>query len=423
MTSRERVLSTLRFQPTDRGVVDFGGHRSSGIAAIAYAQLKKYLGISSGSIYVYDMVQQLAIVEPEILDLFGADVVELGRGFGQLAGDWQDWVLPDGTPCKIPAYLNVEQKGADWYLKGPDGTALGVQRKGCLYFEQCYYPLENRSIRDVELKAELSAALGNNMWGGTPTPGSHFPLDEVGLAKLREGAARLRGSTDRAIIALFGGNLFELPQWTFRMDSYLMQLGMEPDAIQSLSESLCELHLQRLERWLPAIKDYVDVILFGDDLGGQRGPLLSPTMYRRFFKPYHARMWNRVKEIAPHLLTNLHCCGGVEPLLEDMIEAGLDSINPVQITCSQMDAGHLRKQFGGRLGFWGGGCDTRSVLPKGTPEEVRSHVLGQLREFVPRNADGTFPGGFIFQQVHNIMADVPPENIVAMFRAVNEFCS
>jgi len=418
MNSRERVAASLRYQPTDRIAVDFGGHRSSGIAAIAYAGLKKHLGITSGDIYVYDMVQQLAIVENEVLDLLGADTIELGRGFCRNDSDWQDWELPDGTPCKIPSFLNATKKDGDWFLFAPDGTALGVQRKGCLYFEQCHFPFENRSIKDVDLPKELAWGVGHNVWGGVATPGCEFPLDDAGLEKLTHGAAKLRKSTDRAIVALFGGNMFELPQWLFKMDSYFMQMGVDPDGVIALSEQLCELHLQRLERWLPAVKDSVDVVLFGDDLGSQRGPLMSPAMYRRYYKPYHAKLWKRAKEIAPAIRTNLHCCGGVEPLLDDLIDAGLDSINPVQITCADMTPAHLTSKFGGRIAFWGGGCDTRFVLPAGTPEDVRKHVREQVRLFVPRNPDGTFPGGFVFQQVHNIMANVPPENIVAMFEAV-----
>lgn len=111
MTSRERLLAALHHEEPDRAPIDFGGHRSSGISAIGYAKLKKAMGIDSGDIYVYDMVQQLAIVEPEVLDAVGADVVELGRAFMTSDADWRDWVLPDGTPCKIPAYINVEKRG------------------------------------------------------------------------------------------------------------------------------------------------------------------------------------------------------------------------------------------------------------------------------------------------------------------------
>ncbi|MFH2041043.1 MAG: uroporphyrinogen decarboxylase family protein, partial [Acidobacteriota bacterium] len=133
--------------------------------------------------------------------------------------------------------------------------------------------------------------------------------------------------------------------------------------------------------------------------------------YRTFYKPFHRRLWNRAKELAD-VRVMLHCCGGVRELLPDFIDAGLDAVNPVQFNCTGMAVSELKEEFGGRLCFWGGGCDTRFVLPSGTPDEVRRHV----REQVDVLSSG---GGFVFQQVHNILADVPPENIVSMYRALS----
>jgi uroporphyrinogen decarboxylase len=145
----------------------------------------------------------------------------------------------------------------------------------------------------------------------------------------------------------------------------------------------------------------------------QTGPQISPAMYREFFKPREQIMWQIVKRDAPHLKIQLHCCGGVRELLPDLIEAGLDAINPVQITCRGMEPAGLKRDFGRQLTFWGGGCDTREALSRGTPAQVREHVL-RLKEIWRPG------GGFVFQQVHNILADVPPANIVAMFEAANE---
>lgn len=410
MNARERVLAALNHQAPDRVPVDFSGHRSSGISALAYAALKRALGISRGDIYVYDMVQQLAIVEEPVLQAFGVDVVEMGRGFLLDEKDWQDWVLPDGTPCKIPVYVRVDQQGPDWYLLAEDGTSLGVQKQGCLYFEQTYFPLEQRPIQEDDF-SDLGEQLGRNVWA-TPSPGAHLPLDDAGLAELRAGARALRASTDRAIVGLFGGNLFETPQMLFRMDKYLMYMGLFPQAVERLSEALCTIYLDRLEKWLGAVGDYIDIVLFGDDLGGQQGPLISADMYRQFYKPYHQRMWQRAKQLAD-VKVMLHCCGSIEPFLEDLIEAGVDAVNPVQISCRDMVSQQLKAVYGDRLCFWGGGCDTGRVLQKGTLAEIREHVQDQVSVFSPG-------GGFVFQQVHNVMANVPPENIIAMFEAVHD---
>ena len=409
MNSRERVLSALNHQEPDRVPIDFGGHRSSGINAMAYARLKKYMGIKTGDIYVYDMVQQLAIVENQVLDALKIDTIELGRGFMLEAKDWKDWVLPDGTPCKIAYFVNVAQRGGDRPLVAVDGCELGVQRKGCVFFEQTYWPLSKRDF-DKEDFSDLEKAFKQTQWTGIPTPGYHLPLDDAGLKKFAEGAKALRQSTDRAIIGLFGGNMFETPQMLYGMENYLSYLAQYPEAVLRLSETLCKIYLGNLEKWLGAVGPYIDIILFGDDLGSQNGPMISKSMYRKYYKPFHARMWKRAKQLAK-VKVMLHSCGAIEPLLDDLIDAGLDAVNPVQISAKGMDAKTLKQKYGDRLCLWGGGCDTGRMLPLGTPEEIAAHTRTQVEILKPG-------GGFVFQQVHNIMAEVPPENILAMFKAV-----
>ena len=410
MTSRERVRSALNHKQTDRPPIDFGAHRSSGIAAIAYAKLKSALGISSGDIYIHDMVQQLSIVEPEVLDAVGGDTIELGRGFLLDDVDWKPWVLPDGTPCKIPSFINVEKRSGDWFLLSDEGLDLAIQKEGMLYFEQIHWPWIDRDITGHDYSS-LEEAFRDNMWSGIACPGSHIPLTDEGLEELSGGAAKLRESTDRAIVGLFGGNFFEVPQFFYRMDNYLLKMGLDPEGCELLSRTLCDYYMPRLEKWLVAVGPYIDVILFGDDLGGQNGPLMSPEMYRRYFKPWHSKLWKRAKVLAPEVNVHLHSCGGIEPLMEDLIDAGLESENPVQITSDGMDPEILKERYGDRFTFWGGGCDTRNILPKGTPNEIREHVREKIDVFSPG-------GGFVFQQVHNILADVPPENIITMFEAV-----
>ena len=411
MTGRERVMEALSYRTPDRVPIDFGGHRSSGIAAVAYARLKKKLGVNTGDIFVYDMLQQLAIIEEPVLQRFGVDTIEMGRGFCHDPACWKPWILPDGTPCKIPAYVNLVKDAEGWKILATDGTPMAVMKPGMLYFEQIHFPLMERGIEGDDFK-DLGEMCGKVMWAGVPHPGAHFPLDTEGIAELAAGAKRARElSNGRAVIGLFGANMFEMPQFLYRMDNYLLYMAMYPEAVLRLSEALCALYLAKLEIWLPAVAPYIDVVLFGDDFGSQNGPLISADMYREYYKPYHRRMWKRVKELAPHIKIQLHCCGGIEPLLEDMIDAGLDAVNPVQITCRDMDAATLKKKYAGRLTLWGGGCNTRDVLPQATPAEVYRHVQEQCRILNPG-------GGFIFQQVHNVMADVPPENIIAMFDAV-----
>ena len=408
MTPRQRVLAALNHQPPDRVPLDFSGHRSSGIAAIAYAKLRRALGLEPKTIRVYDPVQQLAIVDEDVLDRFGVDTIELGRGFAQEDEHWVDWTLPDGTPCQMPRWAAPERQEGKWVIRSASGRELAKMPDGAIYFEQCYWPFLEEDDLD-----RLPEALNENMWCAVASPPGPLVAGDDGPTLLAEGARRLRESTDRAIIGLFGGNLLEIGQFLYRIDRFLMLLAGDPKRAHEFLDRLVEIHLGNLEVFLGAVGDSIDVINFGDDLGMQGGPQISTAMYEEFFKPRHARMFRRAKELADAKVM-LHCCGGVRPLLPHLIEAGMEAINPVQISCNGMDARGLKDDFGDQMTFWGGGCDTHHVLPLGTPDEIRQHVREQISIFKPG-------GGFVFQQVHNILADVPPENALAMFEAVNDY--
>lgn len=408
-TSRQRVLDALTINQPDKVPVDFGGHRSSGINAEAYRKLRQYLDLPERPIKVYDMVQQLALVDEDVLDRFGVDTIDLGRGFCLNEKDWKPWTLTDGTECLIPAYIDVRRKGENWELyHGSPHRSIGIQKPGMHFFDQTYWPYLNGVPDDL---SKLSDAIDSMLWGAIPTPPN---LAEVDDRALSQGAKALRGSTDRAMIGLFGGSLFEIPQTICRNDNFLMLIAAEPDTTNRLLDALLEIHLKNLEGYLKAAGSFIDIILFSDDLGMQSGPMISPKMYRDFLKPRHSILWKRAKELAPNIKVMLHCCGGIRPLLDDLIDAGLDAVNPVQTSCTGMEPAGLKRDFGNQLCLWGGGCDTQAILPNATPGEVRQHVLDRLEILAPG-------GGFVFQQVHNIMADVPPENIVAMFDAVREF--
>jgi uroporphyrinogen decarboxylase len=407
MTSRQRVLASLNHQQPDRPPIDLSGHRSSGIAAMVYPKLRQALGLEPRPIRVYDPQQQLAILDEDVLERFGVDTIELGRGFALEEEHWADWTLPDGTPCKMPLWALPERQEGQWVMRSKSGRVLAKMPDGAIYFEQCYWPFLEHDDLDG-----IAEAFGENMWCAIGSPPGPLVGGPHGLQVLAEGAKRLRQRTERAIIGLFGGNLLEIGQWLYRMDNFLMLLGAEPRRIHEFLDRLVAIHLTNLERYLGAVGRYIDVIAFGDDLGMQNGPQMSRAMYQEFFKPRHAKMWRRAKELAD-VKVMLHTCGGVRPLIPDFIESGLDTFNPVQISCAGMDARGLKKDFGDKIAFWGGGCDTRFVLSKATPVEVRKHVREQVSILAPG-------GGFVFQQVHNVLADVPAENIIAMLDAVND---
>lgn len=407
MTSRERVLTTLSHREPDRVPVDFSGHRSSGIAAMAYARLREFLGLPKRPVRVYDPVQQLAIVDEDVLERFHVDTIELGRAFALEDRWWTEWTLPDGTPCLMPVWAKPGRHQGEWVLRSRNtGRVIARMPEGVWYFEQAHYPFLESEALD-----RLEAEFAECMWTAVASPPGPIVAGPEGDRVLAEGARKLRAQTNRAIIGLFGGNLLEIGQWFYRNDNFFMLLAGEPDRAHAFLERLTEIHLRNLDRFGRAVGDHLDVILFGDDLGMQNGPQMSPAMYREFFKPRHHRMWRRARELTGARIM-LHCCGGVRELLPDLLDAGLEAINPVQITCRGMDATGLKRDFGQRLTFWGGGCDTRDILIHGTPPQVREHVRRQMEVWRPG-------GGYVFQQVHNVLADVPPENVVAMLDAVN----
>ena len=410
MYSRERVLQSMNFMQPDRVALDFGGHHSSGIMAIAYKHLRNYLGLPESIPKVYDIPQQLAIIEEDVLEQFNIDVIELGRGFCQDYSYWKPWVLPDGSKCLIPKWINPVRQNDHWIIHHPDGTPIAIQKKGMLYFEQTCFPLSENPEKKLD---HLEKMLGYNMWSALAAPPGPAIYDEDGLRFLIEGAKRLRERESRAIIGVFGGSLFEIGQMLFRMENYYYLLAANPDLIHRFLDNLMAIYMRDLELYLKAVGQYIDIILFSDDYGMQIGLQISPDMFRKFFKPRHKQLWGYAKKLA-NVKVLLHCCGSIAELLPDLIDAGLDAVNPVQINSNNMEPARLKAEFGNRIVFWGGGCNTQQMLSNGTPGEIRDHVLKNLDIFAPG-------GGYVFQQVHNIMADVPPENVVAMFEAFAEW--
>lgn len=412
MTARERVLAAIRHQEPDRVPIDMGATPSSGISAIAYGRLKSHLGVTRGHNRVYDVVQQLAQPEEEILDRFRIDVVDLGRTFDANDPDWYDVKLFDGSTAQYPAWFRpTPSADGGWRAHAPDGTEIAIQLKDMNFFDQSCFPwLEDYPL---EPRTALPGAMSKVHWAAL----AHSPWDHAGdrdfWDTLRANTLALRESTDRAIMVVVGCNLFEWGTFLRRMDNFLMDLAAEPEQVERLLEALMEIHLQTLEKVCAAVGDIADVCRFGDDLGTDTGPFMSPATYRRLFKKHHTRLCDYVHRHSS-MHTFLHSCGSIHALLPDLIEAGFDVVNPVQTACRDMEPARLKREFGTHITFWGGGADTRATLNRGTPAAVREDVLGRLKTFAPG-------GGFVFNTIHNILSDVPPENIVAMFDAVEEY--
>lgn len=411
MTSRERVLAVINHKEADRVPIDCGGMRSAGISAIAYANLKKHLGITTGEIKIYDVLQQLAYPEEFMFERFKLDAVDLGRVFLDQKTDWFDWTLKDGTPALKPNFFKYELKpDGEVLTTWKSGIPLGRMPKSSLYFDQIYWPLS----RLDEIPDPMPNDPGEMMWD-IPTPPWHLDLTEENLKYIGAKAKELYETTDYAIMTPVGCNFLELGMMWRGMENFLCDLAADPEGSERLFDKLLELHMAKLEKILPYIGPYVQVLHLNDDYGSQNGPMISPDVYRKMIKPRQKKLNEFIKSKCDCKLL-LHCCGGIYELIPDLIDAGFDILNPVQTSCRNMEPERLKKEFGKDITFWGGGCDTRHILPNGTPDEVERHVRERLEIFAPG-------GGFIFNPVHNIMANIPPENIVRMYETAIKYGS
>ena len=411
MTSRERVLLAIEHKQPDRVPVDLGGTPSSGISAIAYGNLKRHLGITTGHTQIYDVVQQLAQPEEAILDRFKIDVVDVGRAFNTSPSDWYDIKTADGQAAQYPVWFHPEQQpDGSFIARHKDGTDLAHMPAGGTFYDQTYFPyLDNYPADYSGLRAEM----GKILWAAF----AHSPWDHASepdfWQQLRARAIALRKNSDRALMIACGCNLFEWGTFLRRMDNFLMDIYTEPEQVEKLLDALLEIHLTGLAKVCEAVGDVVDILRFGDDLGMDSGPFMAPEIYRKLFKPRHTQLCAYVHKHTK-MKTFLHSCGSIYSIMPDLIEAGYDVINPVQTTCRDMEPERLKKEFGKDICFWGGGCDTRTIINRGTPAEVKEHVKRRLETFAPG-------GGFVFNTVHNILPEVPPQNVVAMFEAIEEF--
>ena len=235
--------------------------------------------------------------------------------------------------------------------------------------------------------------------------------EELKFLEMR--AKALFENTDFAIMANFGGNILEMANTLRGFSRFMMDLGRGGAFTEDLIGGIFETQFKNLSLFLEAVSKYVQIVQFGDDLGMQDRTIMSRSTYQKYIFPGHQQLFQYVHQNSDCAVF-LHSCGSIRPLIPDLIAAGVDILNPVQTSAKNMDPKQLKEEFGGQITFWGGGCDTQHVLPFATPDEVAQHVREQIEIFAPG-------GGFVFNQIHNIQADIKPENIVAMFDAAREF--
>lgn len=410
MTSRERVMASVNHREPDKLAMDLGSNVSAGISGMAYGNLKKYLGMDNGHVRIYDVVHQVAQPELEILDLIGADVLDVGRVFNEKDSDWYDVILSNGIQAQWPVWFKpVLQADGAYNYYAPDGTLIARMPKCGMCFDQMYFPYkenypDNYDNLDEEMSKVLWSAMVHSPWDHSKEEGFY--------EELRRRCIELRNSTDRALMLTCGCNFFEWGTFLRRMENFLMDTYEDPENVLALNEQLLERHLAMLTKVCEYVGDVVDIVRFGDDLGMNTGMFMSLEKYRTLFKPYHTKI-NEYVHTHSNMKTFLHSCGSIFPVIGDLIEAGFDILNPVQTSAKDMDPVRLKEEYGKDITFWGGGCNTRSILNNATPQEVYDYSRRMIDIFYK-------DGGFIFNTEHNILPDVPPENIMAMYKAVED---
>jgi len=378
MTSRQRVLKALNHEIPDRVPIDLGGFQT-GIHARAYAELLAHLGIED-EITILDPVQQLARPCEELLERFHVDVRYLCAGG------------PDGFDGSIR--LN-ERDGRLWHdLKDEFGIVWSMPDDQQLYMDISHHPLAEASIEDLD---------------NYPFPVGGDPTRFTGV---RELALEMKQGP-YAISTGIGGVVYEICWYMRGLERWFTDMIDNPAFCEALLDRTLAFWLDYYTGFMAEVGDLVDVVMIGDDIGGQSGPLFNPQFYRKIVKPRQKRLVGHIKTLTPAKIW-YHTCGSVMEYIPDLLDNGIDILNPVQTSCEGMDPAELKSKYGDKLAFWGGGIDTQHVLPFASPGEIREHVRRNLEIFKPG-------GGYVFNNVHNVQAGVPPENVAALFEAAYEY--
>jgi len=384
MTSRERMVTALNHQEPDRVPLDLGSTVVTGIQLKAYRGLLELLGEGDRQpLEFIDIKQQLTTPHADILDRLGVDTTCVERYLGQ----------PD-----IEASMD-EVPADDEYYYLYDAWSIGwhMPRESGLYFDMYDHPLEGADLDDAKKFA----------WPD-PTKGREF--DRMG-----EIARRLYEQTDKAVvIGGFGAGILEIYQWLFGYEDAFINVAVNQQLVDYVLDKILEAKIRYAEALLPKVEQYCQVFFTGDDWGHQDGPAISPPMIARYLVPRHKQYHDVVKRLAPDLKIFFHTCGSVYKVMDSLIETGIDILNPVQVSAADMgDTARLKQQFGDVISFWGG-VDTQQIMPYGTPQQVKDEVRRRIDDLGPG-------GGYVLNTVHNIQGDVPPENVMAMIEALNEY--
>lgn len=375
MNSRERVLTALNHSEPDRVPLDFGCGKSCRFTVGAYKNMVNYLRLPEKPLRLSSKVSQLVIPDEEVSRILKTDI---------------------RTPhdCMIDAAGEDWETATDYCYRDPWGVEYRMAKKGGLYYDMVKFPRSDPNDESPYVWPAMS----------TPNPKA--------LEEAREFHAN--GYPVFCGEAYTNGFLQTGPR-IFGFNDWLTMLAVEEDRVREFLDGLLEEKIKYYDSLFAMFGDSIDVINEGDDLGTQNGLFISPTMYRNLIKPYQSKLYHYVKN-KYNVKVFLHTCGAVSDIIPDLIEAGVDILNPIQISAKGMDVVRLKKDFGKDIVFWGGTIDSQKMLPYSTPEQIRDEVKKRIDQLAPG-------GGFVFAPIHNFQPDVPVENIMAMWQAFQEYCA
>lgn len=383
MNSRERVLTALNHKEPDRVPFDMGGTVATGIQAKAYRRLRQYLGLPEKEITIIDMLQQLALVDDDVMERLGSDVRNISpRSTASFKIELKD--TPDG---QYRYFYDEYQIG--WRMPSDGG----------MYYDMFEHPISGEITPETVDAYKLPD-----------------PLDPARFAGLREASQKVLEQEKRAlVIGNMSAGIFELLLWTRGFKDGYADWAGNPELSRKILRKYMDLQLAYWEKMFEVMQGIpIDVVQMADDLAGQNGLLISPRSYRKQLKPFHKEMFDYIHSKSGAKIF-FHSCGSIHTLIPDLIEIGVDILNPVQVNAANMDSAELKREYGKDICFWGGGVDTQMAFDENhTPAEVRADVRKRLADFMPG-------GGFIFSTIHNIQGNVPPENIMAMWDTIQEY--
>ena len=371
MTHRERVLSAVSLREPDLLPIDVGGHRDSSIHTVAYERLKEHLNMSFPTVFV-DRMQQAARLDEEVLQILDVDTRGVYPGIPDksMASDLSDETWIDGWGV-------VRHK--------PEGSH--------------YYDLKEAPLAgDISIKDIL-----NYSWPDPHDPGI--------IRGLREKVKQARNRADFAVVMNLPAPIVHISQYLRGFLDWYIDLAVNQRLMESLLDAVLDINLAIVHNVLSEVGDIIDIAMTADDLGAQNSLQFSPEIFRKIFKPRLAKFFNTVHSLTKAKLL-FHTCGSVYKIIGDLIDIGIDVLNPVQPKASNMDPGKLKKEFGKRIAFWGA-IDTQEVMWRGTPAEVREEVKIRFRQL----GEG---GGWVLSPAHNLQPDVPVGNIIELYRAARE---